>query len=253
MMKKPEETGLGRRTAADLRRKAEERVRGKAKSAEGLTEADVRASWSTSCRCIRLNWRCRTRNCFAQAALQEVSDNYRDLFDFAPVGYFRLDEQGRILEVNLAGASLLGLERSTALGQPVAQYVAIPSYAPFAEFFADMLRADGKQTREIELQRGGHRVCTLLEGIRAADAAGNRTFCVTATDITERKRLGQTIKDHEEELLAIYENAPIIMLLVDDQHRVCKVNQFAKQFTGASDAELIGRRGGEALRCACAG
>ena len=30
----------------------------------------------------------------AEAALQEVSDKYHDLFDFAPVGYFRLDAAG---------------------------------------------------------------------------------------------------------------------------------------------------------------
>ena len=34
------------------------------------------------------------------------------LFDFAPVAYFVWDQEGRILEVNLAGAALLGLDRS---------------------------------------------------------------------------------------------------------------------------------------------
>jgi signal transduction histidine kinase len=40
----------------------------------------------------------------AQAAAQEASEEYYDLFDFAPVGYFVWDHDGRILEVNLAGA-----------------------------------------------------------------------------------------------------------------------------------------------------
>ena len=50
----------------------------------------------------------------AQAAAQEASEKYYDLFDFAPVGYFLWDHEGRILEVNLAGAALLGLDRSAA-------------------------------------------------------------------------------------------------------------------------------------------
>ena len=70
----------------------------------------------------------------AQAAVQEVSDKYHDLFDFAPIGYFRLDGQGQILEVNLAGAALLGVDRSTAVKQRFGQYVATQSRVRFAEF-----------------------------------------------------------------------------------------------------------------------
>ena len=44
--------------------------------------------------------------------METLLEKYTDLYDFAPVGYFSLDEQGRILEVNLTGAALLGVERS---------------------------------------------------------------------------------------------------------------------------------------------
>ena len=40
--------------------------------------------------------------------LTESRNRYYDLYDFAPMGYFTLDQKGRILEVNLAGANLLG-------------------------------------------------------------------------------------------------------------------------------------------------
>ena len=52
-----------------------------------------------------------------QLGLAEASDRYSDLYDFAPVGYFSLDEQGRILEVNLTGATLLGVARAPLLRQ----------------------------------------------------------------------------------------------------------------------------------------
>ena len=66
-------------------------------------------------------------------------------------------------------------------------------------------------------------------------------------NITERKRAEAAIKDQEAELAAIYEHAPLIMLLVDGERRVCKANKAAEEFTGAPD--LLGKRGGEALRC----
>ena len=56
-------------------------------------------------------------------------------------------------------------------------------------------------------------------------------------------------KDREEELAAIYENAPLVMLLVDRDRRIEKANRQAEVFAGASLTDLFGQRAGEALRC----
>jgi hypothetical protein len=48
----------------------------------------------------------------AQEKIQASSSRYADLYDSAPVGYFVFSETGKILEVNLTGAQLLGLEKS---------------------------------------------------------------------------------------------------------------------------------------------
>ena len=112
--------------AGDLRREAERRFHDKnAAPAESMAEVDVRALvHELQVHQIELEMQNEELLC-AQAAVQEVSDKYHDLFDFAPIGYFRLDGQGQILEVNLAGAALLGLDRSTAVKQRFGQHVAI--------------------------------------------------------------------------------------------------------------------------------
>jgi PAS domain-containing protein len=48
----------------------------------------------------------------AQAEIELSRAKYVDLYDFAPVGYFTLTATGRIEEVNLTGAKLLGVERT---------------------------------------------------------------------------------------------------------------------------------------------
>ena len=68
-------------------------------------------------------------------------------------------------------------------------------------------------------------------------------------DTTERKQAEAAIKDREEQLTAIYENAPLIMLLVDRERRICQANKLAAEFARTTTADLLGRRGGEALGC----
>jgi two-component system CheB/CheR fusion protein len=70
-----------------------------------------------------------------------------------------------------------------------------------------------------------------------------------ATDTTERRRAEEDLGEREAELAAIYENAPLVMMLVDRERRVRKMNRFAEQFGGGSAADLLGRHEGEALRC----
>jgi signal transduction histidine kinase/CheY-like chemotaxis protein len=68
-------------------------------------------------------------------------------------------------------------------------------------------------------------------------------------DITERKQAEEAIRDQEEQLAAIYDNAPLIMMLVDAERRVRMANKMAEECASAAEADLIGRRAGEALRC----
>lgn len=53
----------------------------------------------------------------------------------------------------------------------------------------------------------------------------------------------------EEQLDAIYQNAPTMMILVDEERRVRKVNGATVDFADVLEEEMLGLRGGEALRC----
>ncbi|TVR33321.1 MAG: PAS domain S-box protein [Spirochaetaceae bacterium] len=56
-------------------------------------------------------------------------------------------------------------------------------------------------------------------------------------------------RETEEELSSIYTHTPVLMLLLDKERRVRKANAFATQFAGTPAEDMIGKRGGEALRC----
>src|SRR5262245_57178798 len=55
--------------------------------------------------------------------LERSRDRYVDLYDFAPIAYITLDSNGIILEINLTGSTLLGMDRKRISGTPFFVYV----------------------------------------------------------------------------------------------------------------------------------
>jgi PAS domain-containing protein len=59
----------------------------------------------------------------ARSSMELLLQQYTELYDFAPVGYFTLGEDGTILQLNLAGATLLHQHRSELVGQTLGKFV----------------------------------------------------------------------------------------------------------------------------------
>jgi PAS domain S-box-containing protein len=59
----------------------------------------------------------------SQAQAYAALDRYTELFDFAPVGYLTLNNKGRIIEINLTGAAILGVERAGIIGSLMTAYI----------------------------------------------------------------------------------------------------------------------------------
>jgi signal transduction histidine kinase/DNA-binding response OmpR family regulator len=110
------------------------------------------------------------------------------------------------------------------------------------------LQEEIAKRREMEeALRLAHDNLELKVALRTAELAkANREL---EEEVEERKMAEETIKDREDQLTAIYENAPLIMMLVDQDLRVHKANKLAEEFAGSPASDLLGRHGGEALRC----
>ncbi len=88
------------------------------------------------------------------------------------------------------------------------------------------------------------------------DVVANHEFALIERDgeweMIESARRQQAIvatRESAAELTAIYDNAPLIMLLVDGDLRIRKTNRFAEQFAGLDAGSMFGLRPGSALGC----
>ena len=129
-----------------------------------------------------------------------------DLYDFAPVGYFTLDNGGVIRKANLAGAALLGAPRVTLAGRRLAPFLAPESYREFADFLASVMSGREGLACEVNLPRkGGGTARVHLDG-KAFDAVPECR--VTMVDVTEQAR-AKELRDAHWRLESIIEGTHI--------------------------------------------
>ncbi len=122
----------------------------------------------------------------ARSAALENAEKYTDLYDFAPTGYFTLSRDGKIIDLNLTAAEMIGKERSQLIGRPFGLYVSENTKANFNLFFNKIFTTKAKGTTELYLVHNVDRfLAVLLTGIATED---EEQCFLTAVDITERKK-----------------------------------------------------------------
>jgi PAS domain S-box-containing protein len=79
---------------------------------------------------------------------------------------------------------------------------------------------------------------------------GGETYTVgSIRDITDRKRARTALARDEAELTAIYDHAPVMMLLISNDLKVLRMNQAALEFSGKTHESAVGTPPGEMLGC----
>jgi len=122
----------------------------------------------------------------AREAMEALLEKYTDLYDFAPVGYLTLDQQGVICEANLAGASLLGMARSALMNRRFGHFVSSADLPNFDTFLQKAFSSKVRQGCDVTLKAEGRPPLEVeLEAIAFESGQACR---VAVTEITERKR-----------------------------------------------------------------
>lgn len=169
-----------------------------------------------------------------QAELEESKGRYKELYDFAPVGYVTLDPFGLILEANLTAATLLNVTRAALIGKYLQSFMERESADVLHLFFRKplpagtkeilpcRLRPEGGTPFEISLNVGGEfdrsgrlvRYRMVLVDVsalklmeRQARETGNRLRSLASelnlSEERTRKAIAQTLHDEVGQTLAL--------------------------------------------------
>ena len=179
----------------------------------------------------------------SQIKLEDSNRKYFDLYNFAPDGYFTIDKDGIILESNLSGASLLGVERRDLYKTAFIRYIE-PDY--LNEFHQYLLGFEKNRNRkhitEIKLIKSDKNpFYAHVEGICIKDNNGYfKEFRISVTDITELKNTEKALIASEERYREIFIDNPAVMIIVDVSNgNIIDANPAASKFYGYNHVEML--------------
>ncbi len=145
----------------------------------------------------------------SRAEVEAVLQRYTELFDFAPIGYFRVLGDGRIREVNFAGAHLLGAPRAHVVGRPFEVFVSDRDRPTFGRFLTTVL---GRDDEDAPSEVGEFLLVTpsspapIQARVTAALLLGQPPAALLAVeDVTAQRQAEESLREegrHREEFLA---------------------------------------------------
>jgi len=197
-----------------------------------------------------------------QLVLDETRDRFQQLYDYAPTGFFTLNPNSLIAEVNLTGSKLLGTEKHQLIGTSFTAYISTDSQDNFQGHQKEVFKTGHEGNCEIKMLKADNTLFhAQLRSIPVMEKEGKINFIRTAvTDITERKKSEETLRASEENFRNSMNNSPLGIRIVSESGQTLYANQAIldiygyhnteelnlitvnQRFTPASYAELCTRR-----------
>lgn len=124
----------------------------------------------------------------ARERSESIAHKYTSLYDFAPIGYFTLSNEGKILELNLIGSKMLGKDRTFLKNKTFGRFIQDKDVPAFNQFLENAFKTKTKEAIDIMVMGiGNSPMYAQLTAI--VDEEHENNCLLTVMDITGRKKV----------------------------------------------------------------
>lgn len=171
---------------------------------------------------------------------QAASEKFSLLYDFIPAGHFQLDRDGKILDLNLQGAEMLGNDRQALINSDFKFFLTRYTRPELDELLHEVFDLNMKPSREVKLSISGvASESVLLKGMRSEDE--EKCFII-AVEVSDYQKNTENLRDSEIRYRRLFESAKDGILLLDAvSGKVIDVNPYLTHLLGYSQEELLDR------------
>lgn len=175
----------------------------------------------------------------AEYALRESEKRFKLLYENAPLSYQSLDNHARLIDVNPTWLHAMGYQREEVIGKSFGDFMTPESAALVQARFANFVSAGEIHNYQFEMVRkDGTTFLVSYDGRIAYDELGQfkRTHCIF-TDITQRKKAEEALKESESKFRSLFENSSV-GISVTSIDGIMNANKAFMEMLGYKDNEL---------------
>ena len=175
-----------------------------------------------------------------EESLRAAEERYRRVVESTSEGVWTLDPSTVTVFTNRKLAEMLGYEVDEIVGRSVLEFVD-ESDRPLIERQERRRSAGVSDHYEVKLRRrDGSELWALFAASPLTDAAGRYTgSLVVVSDVTERRRAEESLREAEERFRTAFEHAATGMTIAGVDGRFQRVNRAFCEMTGWTEDELL--------------
>ena len=181
----------------------------------------------------------------AQLTLQQTReelelslDRFKDLYEFAPIGYLTINKHGLISQINWRACAMLGMDRHSLMDKRIAEFVDDDDKLRWSRMYQSIkgLEVGEELSFDIKfrLNNGstfhGSLNCIKVEGV------DGQSIRITLEDVTTIKK-----SEAESRIAAIAFETNDGLIITDAESSILKVNKAFTKITGYGDEEVVGK------------
>lgn len=177
-----------------------------------------------------------------QVTLEESCSRFADLYDFAPVGYLTLNVEEMIDEINLTGASLLGVERNKLPSKHLVSFVTTEHQDRWHRHFLNVLTHSDTLTCDLVLKRDdGSRLHAQLDCLRLIKSDNMPVVRIALIDTTKRNAVYDSLREGNLLFSTLAKISRVGIYRTDAQDNCIYVSNNWCEITGINSANAIGQ------------
>jgi len=169
--------------------------------------------------------------------LQGADKPYRILAERMSEGAAALSADGTILFCNERFGQMLGRKSEELLGRSVLSFARETEKKLLRTLLTNAM--DDEARGEVQFQKEGGSAISVLASLKSIPLEGRNGLCLIATDLTERKRAEETIREQATEHTTLISTSSDGYWLFDLQGQLLDVNDAYVQMSGYSRTELL--------------
>ncbi|MEI7616239.1 MAG: PAS domain S-box protein, partial [Actinomycetota bacterium] len=169
--------------------------------------------------------------------LRASEEKFRIYTEKAPIAIFISDGMGRLIDVNIAACTMVGLAKEELLKLSIRDFISLENILKSPNYFNEM-QSKGYSQGELILQNKEGKQFWILLTTSMIDKNHFIAFC---TDITEQKKTEEAIFIEKERSHMTLSSIGDGVISTDKKGNVMMINKAAEELTGWKHEEAFGR------------